>query len=122
MSVRLVYRVFCRILAWLALLARSRASLHAELLVLRHENQVLRRATPKPRLDCSDRLLLAGLIRRLPELLRRHRVVTPATVLAWHRRLVAAHWTLRLPKTSSEQVAAVSNDLAAMCHSSLEHR
>ncbi len=58
MSVRLVYLVFCRILEWLALLARSRASVHAELLVLRHENQVLRRGNPKPRLDWVDRPLL----------------------------------------------------------------
>ena len=93
MSMRLGYLVFCRILGWLALVARSRGSLHAELLVLRHENQVLRRATPKPTLDWSDRFVLAGLIRRLPALLRRHRLVTPATVLAWHRRLVARHWT-----------------------------
>jgi putative transposase len=92
-SARLLYLVFCRILEWLALLARSRASLHAELLVLRHENQVLRRTNPRPRLDWTDRFLLAGLIRRLPTLLRRHRLVTPATVLAWHRRLVAKHWT-----------------------------
>ena len=93
MSLRLGYLVFCRILGWLALVARSRASLHAELLVLRHENQVLRRANPKPKLDWSDRFVLAGLIRKLPALLRRYRLVTPATVLAWHRRLVARHWT-----------------------------
>ncbi|MBT8226621.1 MAG: transposase family protein [Dactylosporangium sp.] len=93
MSVRLMYLVFCRILAWLALFTRSRASLHAELLVLRHENQVLRRTIPKPKLDWSDRFLLAALIRKLPTLLRRQRLVTPATVLAWHRRLVAKHWT-----------------------------
>jgi len=92
-SVRPLYLVFCRILAWLALLARSRAGLHAELLVLRHENQVLRRTNPKPKLDWSDRFLLAGLIRTLPALLRRQRLITPATVLAWHRRLVARHWT-----------------------------
>lgn len=81
------------ILAWLALLARSRACLHAELLVLRHDNQVLPPAKPRPRLDRSDRFLLAALIRTLPALLRRHRLVTPATVLAWHRRLLATDWT-----------------------------
>jgi hypothetical protein len=56
--------MFCRILGWLALLARSRGSPHAELLVLRHENQVLRRTNPKPKLNWSDRFLLAGLVRR----------------------------------------------------------
>jgi putative transposase len=85
--------VFCRIVEWLALLARGRASLEVELVVLRHENAVLRRGSPRPRLDWVDRLVLAALIRRLPRALRLHRLVTPATVLAWHRRLVARHWT-----------------------------
>jgi len=92
-----MYLVFCRILAWLAPLTRSRTSLHAELLVLRPENQVLRRTNPKPKLDWSDRFLLAGLIRKLPTLLRRQRLVTPATALAWHHRLVAKHWTYPRP-------------------------
>jgi len=90
---RLLYVVFCRIVEWLALLARSRASLEVELLVLRHENTVLRRANPRPRLDWVDRFALAALIRRLPRALRWQRLVSPATVLAWHRRLVARHWT-----------------------------
>ena len=81
-----------RIASCLVLLGRSSAAKDVELLVLRHEVAVLRRATAKPRLDWADRALFAALIRLLPAALRAHRLVAPATVLRWHRRLVTAKW------------------------------
>src|SRR6267378_5963872 len=93
MSLRLLYLIFVRLCGWLILLSRSSASKNAELLVLRHEVAVLRRTNPKPRLNWADRAVFAALIRRLPSPLRCHRLVTPATVLRWHRRLIAKKWT-----------------------------
>ena len=92
-SLRLLYLIFSRLLSWLTLLPRASSSKDIELLVLRHEIAVLRRTNPKPRLDWADRALFAALIRRLPAMLRGHRLITPATVLRWHRRLVTKKWT-----------------------------
>jgi putative transposase len=88
-----VYLLVRRLLGYLALLGRRDASKDAELLVLRHENAVLRRQAGRVRCQPADRLWLAALSRLIP----RHRwtevfAVTPATLLAWHRRLVARKW------------------------------
>ena len=87
MVVSLVYRVLVTVVSWMALLARSQASKDAEILALRHELAVLRRANPKPRLSWSDRAVLAALVPVLPKWLREPRIVTPGTLLRWHKRL-----------------------------------
>ncbi|WP_326950054.1 integrase core domain-containing protein [Amycolatopsis sp. NBC_01307] len=93
MALRLLYLIFLRLVSLLVLLGRSSASKDVELLVLRHEVAVLRRGNPKPRLNWADRAVLAALVRLLPTGLRTHRLVTPGTILRWHRRLVAGKWT-----------------------------
>jgi putative transposase len=92
-SFRLLYLIFIRLLGWLTLLSRASSSKDVEILILRHEVAVLRRTNPKRHLDWADRAVFAALIRRLPTSLRGHRLITPATVLRWHRRLVTKKWT-----------------------------
>jgi len=82
-----------RVFGWLVLLGRSQASKDAEILVLRHEVMVLRRQVARPRPDWADRAVLAALARLLPAAVRGSRLVTPGTLLAWHRRLLARKWT-----------------------------
>jgi hypothetical protein len=84
----MLYLIFVRLTGWMALLARSAASKDAVLLVLRRQN-------PRPGLDWADRAVLAALARLLPRSLRRSRLLTPGTLLRWHRRLV--RWRCTYP-------------------------
>jgi putative transposase len=93
-SLRLLYLITVRVFAWLVLLGRSQASKDAEIMILRHEIAVLRRQVARPVPDWADRVILAALARHLPAVLRaRRRLVTPGTLLAWHRRLITRKWT-----------------------------
>jgi putative transposase len=91
----LVYRLLRCLFGLLAMLVRSELSKDVELLVLRHENQVLRRqAGGRPRWDHTDRLWLT-VLSRLVNRCRWAEIfpVTPTTILRWHRSLVAREWT-----------------------------
>jgi len=95
-AVGLVYLVLRRVLDLLVLIARgSDVSKDVEILVLRHEVAVLRRQVSRPRLQLGDRMLLAALSRVLPRPRWPAFFVSPATLLRWHRDLVARRWTYR---------------------------
>jgi putative transposase len=89
----LLYLIFGQVLGLLLLMARTSSTKDVELLVLRHEVAVLRRTNPRPRTDWADRAVFAVLVRRLPRSLRSHSLVTPITILGWHRPLVRRRWT-----------------------------
>jgi len=91
---KIVYLLTCRVLGLAVLVSRSDRAKDAELLVLRHENAVLRRHTDRVRYEPADRAWFAALARLVPR--RRWTevfLVTPATLLAWHRRLAAGNTT-----------------------------
>lgn len=117
MILSIVYRTARHLPGALAIAVRHDASKDAELLVLRHENAVLRRSVAPVRYTWADRLWFSALSILVP----RQRwasvfPVTPATVLAWHRRLVARKWdyTARRAPGRPPTAAAVRRLIVAM--------
>jgi putative transposase len=104
-AVRLLYLTFRQLVAWLGLLARSSRSKNVEILVLRHEVAVLRRLVRRPNLSWADRAVFAALTRLLSQACQLPRIVTPATILRWHRDLVKQRWT-QPRRTAGRRTAA----------------
>ena len=93
MILSLCYVVLRRVLQLAALRFQSNDFKDLEIVVLRHELAILRRRTRRPALTRTDRLFLNAASRVLPRGRWRSFVITPATLLRWHRRFVAKRWT-----------------------------
>ncbi len=87
-------RILYRLITMLACLAvRSGRSKDLEIIVLRHQLTVLRRQIDRPEINDDDRTLLGAIAAALPRQRRHGWIVTPDTLLRWHRRRIARHWT-----------------------------
>ena len=87
------YLAVRRVLSLALLVFRTSGSKEIEILVLRHELEVLRRKQPRPRFEPADRAWLCALSRLLGKERWSAFIVRPETLLRWHRRLVTGHWT-----------------------------
>ena len=85
--------MFAKLLGWMVLRIRSDTTKDIEILVLRHQLAVLQRRTPRPRMSWADRAMIAVLARLLPARRRLGLIVTPSTILRWHRQLLTRRWT-----------------------------
>jgi putative transposase len=111
MRVSLVYLLLRQVLQMLAQLGRDDGAKDVELLVLRHQVAVLRRQVRRPRLEPADRVVLAALSRLLPRGRWPIFFVTPATLLRWHRELIARHWTYPHARSGRPPIARQVRDL-----------
>src|SRR3954471_21844296 len=111
MSASLVYLLLRQVLQMLTQLARDDGAKDVELLVLRHQIAVLRRQVTRPKVEPADHVVLAALSRLLPRSRWPIFFVTPATLLRWHRQLIARHWTSPHGKPGRPPVATQIRDL-----------
>src|SRR6266511_1770536 len=105
------YWVVRRLFELLLLVGRSERAKEVEILVLRHELQVLRRQVGRPRLRSADRVLLAALSQLLPRKRRRSFLVQLATLLRWHRDLVRRRWTYARRRQGRPPLASQMREL-----------
>jgi putative transposase len=101
-----------RLLELVALRFRSEREKEIEILLLRHQLRVLERQVARPALTPADRALLAAFSRVLPrQAWKRSSFVTPATLLRWHRELVARRWTYPHPRPGRPPTASERREL-----------
>jgi putative transposase len=125
MSTSLVYLLLRQVLQMLTQLSRDDGAKDVELLILRHQVAVLRRQVARPKLEPADRVVLAALSRLLPRSRWQIFFVTPGTLLRWHRRLIARHWTYPHAKPGRPPVSTQIRELVlrmAAENSSWGHR
>jgi putative transposase len=105
-ALTLIYQMSAKLLGWMVPRTRSDAPKEIEILVLRHQLAVLQRRTPRPRMRWTDRALIAALTRLVPARRRLGLLVTPATILRWHRQLVARRWTTKSVRAGRPAIPA----------------
>ena len=112
MCLRLVFLLITRVASWLRLSRRKEAWKIAEILILRHQITVLQRRQPCcPKLNWADRALLATLARVIPRARRRglRLLVTPYTILCWHRDILRRRWAARSRRGKTGRPATRQN-------------
>jgi putative transposase len=111
MLLSFIYLAFVFLLKLVVRSGRSTAAKDIELIVLRHQLEVLRRQVERPRLRPADRALLAAAARLLPRQRRNGFLVTPQTLLRWHRELVRRRWTYSRASPGRPSIRAETREL-----------
>jgi hypothetical protein len=112
MCLRFVFLLITRVAAWLRLSRREGTWKTAEILILRHQLAILQRRQPRrPKLNWADRALLAALLGVIPKARRQglRLLITPDTILRWHRDIVRRRWAARSMRGRSGRPATRRN-------------